>query len=68
MNITVYNLPEHYDLKGKLSVKGKQTFWQEMDHLMEWFDRNEIQLLPARPQAEHHGSRRFKSHVQTSNY
>ena len=56
INITVCNLPEYYDLKDKLSVKGKQTFWQEMDHLMELFDRNEIQLLPARTQAEEDSS------------
>ena len=45
MNITVCNLPDHYNQKGRLSVKGKNTFWQEVDHLMERFDCNKIQLF-----------------------
>ena len=45
MNITACNLPSHYDSKAKLTVKGKEAFWQEFDHLMERFDRGDIQLL-----------------------
>ena len=47
MNITACNLPEHYNRYGRLSNLGSKVFWQEMDHLMERFDKNEIQLLPA---------------------
>ena len=48
MNVTSCNLPEHYNSQGRLTDKGKLAFWQEFDHLMERFDRNQIQLLPAR--------------------
>ena len=53
MNISICDAIAHYDHKGKLSEVGKTVFWQELDKLMERFDRNDIQLLPQ-------GHRRFK--------
>ena len=58
MVIRSCNTLEHFDKWGNLSVKGKVTFWHEMDDLMERFDSNKIQLMPKIPpfprQRNHH--------------
>ena len=47
MNVNVCDRRDHFDLCGNLSEKGKKILWGELDHLMERFDRNDIQLLPS---------------------
>ena len=48
MNVTACTRPDHFEHNGrKLSEAGKNIFWRELDHLLERFDRNEIQLLPS---------------------
>ena len=47
MNVTTCNGRHHFDICGNLSESGKKCFWAEVDHLMERFDRNDIQLLPS---------------------
>ena len=37
---------EHFNHKGLLSIHGKSNFWQELDGLMERFNKNKIKLLP----------------------
>ena len=46
MNITACTEKRHFDVLGNLSESGKQVFWRDLDHLLERFDRNDIQLLP----------------------
>ena len=35
---------ECFERSGKLSLKGKTVFWQEMDNLLERYDRNKVKL------------------------
>ena len=46
LTINGCNSYEHFDKAGKLSVKGKNAFWHEMDDLMRRFDVNHLKLLP----------------------
>ena len=47
MNVTTCTSKHHFNVCVGLSEAGKKAFWREVNHLMEHFDRNEIQLLPA---------------------
>ena len=46
LTITSCNSYEHYDRTGKLSKKGKNLFWMEIDNLLEKFHNDKIKLLP----------------------
>ena len=46
MTINSCNGYDHFDHCGNLSSKGKKTFWEEIDELIEWFDNGKIKLLP----------------------
>ena len=46
MTINSCNKPEHFDDKGRLSEKGRNAFWFEINDLLERFDKNEVKLLP----------------------
>ena len=46
LTITSCNTSEHFDQKGNLSIKGRHVFWQEIDDLLERFDKDKIKLLP----------------------
>ena len=38
---------DHFDKWGNLSVRGMYAFWDEIDNLLERFDKDKIKLLPA---------------------
>ena len=63
MNISTCTSKSFFDICGNLSDPGKKVFYRELDHLLERFDRNEIQLLPPMP-AKSHGkfSKQSKSY------
>ena len=48
----------HFDKYGKLSLKGKNALWYEIDELMEWFDEGRIKLLPTPRNPQKHQRRR----------
>ena len=66
MNVTTCSGPEDYDICHNLSPVGAKHFWRELDHLMERFDRNEIQLLPANPRGKM--NKRQKKYPDNFNY
>ena len=46
MTINSCNTNAHFDRKGNLSIKGREALWQEIDYLLEMFDKNKVKLLP----------------------
>ena len=37
---------EHFERKGRLSIRGKSAFWMEIDNLLQRFDRGAVKLKP----------------------
>ena len=64
LTITACNSYAHFDQYGNLSVRGKSDYWQELDELLDEFDRRKIKLLPA-PQ---HPNKEHKHHKQLSKH
>ena len=48
MNLSSSSLLENFDDEGNLNDAGKIAIWLEIDSMIDQFDRNKIQLLPAR--------------------
>ena len=46
MTIMSRNGPEHYDRWRNLSEKGKSTFWDEINDLLERFNEGKVKLVP----------------------
>ena len=46
MTINSCNAYEHFSRYGDFSLNGKSCFWNEVDELLERFDRIKIKLLP----------------------
>ena len=46
LSILSCNTEDCFDPQGKLSFKGKQKYWLELDDLLERFDKKKIDLLP----------------------
>ena len=46
MHICSCNSGSHFDHHGNLTLKGKHSFWREVDDLIKLFDIGEIKLLP----------------------
>ena len=57
---------DHFDQWGKLTTKGKSSFWIELDDLMERFEKREIKLLPRPMQAFPHRRRQNRKDVASS--
>ena len=46
LTINSCNTSSHFDHLGKLSIKGKYSFWHEINDLLERFDQKAVKLLP----------------------
>ena len=55
---------EDFNHKGSLSTQGKRRFWEEVDYLLERFEKNELQLLPKVNQQYKCGYKTVKSHYE----
>ena len=47
LTVNSCNSAGHFDNLGNLSEKGRKAYWQEVDDLLERFDRKAIKLLPS---------------------
>ena len=43
LTVNSCNSYEHFDKAGKLSIKGKSNFWDELDELIQKFDTDSYQ-------------------------
>ena len=46
LTITACNTYEDFDHKAMLSIRGKTSFWREIDDLIQKFDHRRVKLLP----------------------
>ena len=62
LTINSCNAYKHFEQGGHLSQRGYSAFWQEMDDLLDRYERNKVKLLPnpKNPprEATHHFDRR----------
>ena len=68
LSIRLLSTQDCFDKKALLSIKGKHLYWDELDKLLERFERGKIKLLPKTPNSHGHTYKSDATRNTTQNY